>query len=74
MAITGASGVIYGKRLLEELRNRNIETHLIMSRAAEKVIERELGTPEGEIESFATHVYGAGDLCAPPRERFLQDG
>jgi len=66
VAITGASGVIYGKRLLEELRNRNIETHLIISRAAEKVIEGELETSKGEIESFATYVYDADDLCAPP--------
>lgn len=65
VAITGASGVIYGKRLMEELRNRSIETHLIISRAAEKVIESELETSKGEIESFATYVYDADDLCAP---------
>ncbi len=65
VAITGASGIIYGKRLLEELQNRSIETHLIISRAAERVIESELETPKGEIESFATYVYGADDLCAP---------
>jgi len=65
VAITGASGVVYGKRLLEELRNRNVETHLIISRAAEKVIESELGTPKEEIESFATYVYEVDDLRAP---------
>ncbi len=65
VTITGASGVIYGKRLLEELRNRKIETHLIISKAAEKVIESELETPKGEIERLATHVYDADDLRAP---------
>jgi len=65
VAITGASGVIYGKRLMEELRNRNVETHLIISRAAEKVIESELETPKAEIEGFATYVYDVDDLCAP---------
>ncbi len=42
VAITGASGVIYGKRLLEVLKHKKIETHLIISKAAEKVIQHEL--------------------------------
>ena len=41
VAITGASGVIYGKRLLEVLRSKNIETHLVISQAAERIIEYE---------------------------------
>ena len=31
VAITGASGVIYGKRFLEALKEKNVETHLIIS-------------------------------------------
>ena len=38
VAITGASGVIYGKRLLEVLKS-NHEVHLIMSNTSEKLIE-----------------------------------
>jgi 4-hydroxy-3-polyprenylbenzoate decarboxylase len=36
VAITGASGVIYGKRLLEVLKRKNVETYLIISKAGEK--------------------------------------
>ena len=39
IAITGASGVIYGKRLLEVLQNKKIETHLVISQAAKKIIK-----------------------------------
>jgi len=66
VAVTGASGVVYGKRLLEVLREKKVETHIIVSRAAEKVIEHELG-PSGrkDLEKFATHVYDVDDLTAP---------
>jgi len=65
VAITGASGVIYGKRLLEVLRERNIETHLIISKAAEKVIRHELETTKMDLERLAVHVYDVEDLSAP---------
>jgi len=35
LAITGASGVIYGKRLLEVLSNKKVDTYLVISQAAE---------------------------------------
>jgi len=65
IAITGASGVVYGKRLLEVLQNKKIETHLIISKAAEKIIEHELETTKKEIEKLASHVYSVDDLTAP---------
>ena len=65
VAITGASGVVYGKRLLEVLREKKVETHLIVSRAAEKVIEHELGMSKKDLERLATHVYNVEDLTAP---------
>ena len=65
VAITGASGVVYGKRLLEVLQNKKIETHLIISKAAEKIIEHELGTAKKDIEKLATHAYSVDDLTAP---------
>jgi 4-hydroxy-3-polyprenylbenzoate decarboxylase len=64
IAITGASGVIYGKRLLEVLQNKKIETHLIISKAAEKIIEHELETTKKEIEKLASYVYSVDDLTA----------
>jgi len=65
IAITGASGVVYGKRLLEVLQEKRVETHLIVSRAAEKVIEHELETTKMELEKLASNVYDAEDLTAP---------
>lgn len=65
VAITGASGVIYGKRLLEVLRNKNIETHLVISQAAEKLIEHELGTTAKEIKNLASHAYEVTDWNSP---------
>lgn len=65
VAITGASGVIYGERLLQVLRKRKVETHLVISKAAEKVIEHELETTKRELENLASCVYDVEDLRAP---------
>jgi len=65
IAITGASGVIYGKRLLEELRNKKIETHLVISQAAKKIIKHELGTSEKSLEKLANHVHEIDDWSSP---------
>lgn len=65
VAITGASGVIYGKRLLEVLKQKKVETHLIVSNAAEKVILHELGISRKDIEKLATRAYEPDDLTAP---------
>lgn len=65
IAITGASGVIYGKRFLEVLKEKKVETHLIVSKAAEKVIEHELEMTKKDLEGLASHVYSVDDLSAP---------
>lgn len=65
VAITGASGVVYAKRLLEVLRERKIETHLIVSKAAEKVIEHELEIARKDLEKMADTVRNVDDLSAP---------
>ncbi len=65
VAITGASGVVYGKRLLEILREKKVETYLIVSKAAENVIEHELETTKRELEKLASHVCDVNDLSAP---------
>lgn len=64
IAITGASGVVYGKRLLEVLQNKKIETHLIISETAEKIIKHELEATKKDIEKLASHVYSVNDLTA----------
>ena len=65
VAITGASGVIYGKRLLEVLKTKKVETHLIVSKAAEKVIEHELELGKKDFEKLANRTYDENDLKAP---------
>ena len=65
IAITGASGVVYGKRLLEVLHNKEIETHLVISQAAKEIIKHELGTSEKSLEPLANHVYDVDDWSSP---------
>jgi len=65
VAITGASGVIYGKRLLEVLHKKNVETHLIISEAAKKVIEHELEVDEKDIKALANYAYETDDWGSP---------
>ena len=66
VAISGSSGVIYGKRMLEVCKELNIETDLIISRVAEKILEIELGKSVGEeIRRLATRTYSPEDLTAP---------
>jgi 4-hydroxy-3-polyprenylbenzoate decarboxylase len=65
IAITGASGVIYGKRLLEVLRDKKVETHLVISQAAEKIIAHELGTTKESLEKLASAVYEVDDWSSP---------
>jgi 4-hydroxy-3-polyprenylbenzoate decarboxylase len=65
VALTGASGVIYGKRLLEVLQTEKIETYLVISNAAKEIIEHELGTNKESIEKLANHVYEVSDWNSP---------
>src|SRR5215470_7643353 len=65
VGISGASGVIYGARLLELLRPLPIETHLIVSRAAEMTLALETDLKPAAVRSRADFVHGIGDLAAP---------
>jgi 4-hydroxy-3-polyprenylbenzoate decarboxylase len=65
VAITGASGAVYGIRTLEILRSLVVETHLIVSAAARRIIEQETGRTAAEVEGFAATVYPPDQLHAP---------
>jgi len=65
IGISGASGAIYGIRLLEVLQKINITTHLILSRAAERTIELETDYAVGQIKKMATVCYDLDDIAAP---------
>lgn len=64
VAITGASGAIYGLRALELLRSLGVETYLIISKAAAITIKTELNKDIFELESFATKKYKFKDIAA----------
>jgi 4-hydroxy-3-polyprenylbenzoate decarboxylase len=64
VAVTGASGVIYGKRCLEALKEAGAETHLIVSKAAEMTLAYELGLKGADLEPFAAVRYAPGDIGA----------
>src|SRR6202165_6082160 len=65
VGISGASGVIYGARLLELLRPIEVETHLVISRAAEVTLALETDLKPAEVRSRADLVHAIGDLAAP---------
>lgn len=64
VAISGASGVIYGVRLLELLRNTEIETHLVMSRSAEITLAHETSIKVAAVRGLADHWYKNEDIGA----------
>lgn len=65
VGITGASGIIYGVRLLEVLRNKKIETYLILSKNAEAIAQHEMNMTRNKIEALADHAYSPDALTAP---------
>jgi len=66
IGISGASGVIIGVRLLEVLRAAPIETHLVMSKAAERTLAYETDLKPAAVRALADHVHGIGDIGAAP--------
>jgi flavin prenyltransferase len=65
VAITGASGSIYGLRTVEVLAKAgDVETHLIVSKGAATTIQHELDRPVSDITALADVVHDDGDLAA----------
>ncbi len=64
VGISGASGVVYGVRLLEILNSLKIETHLVMTKAAEMTLGYETGLKLSKIESLAHTRYQITDVGA----------
>jgi flavin prenyltransferase len=65
VAITGASGVVYGVRLLELLKKLPVETHLVVSRSAELTLALETDLKPADLRSRADVVHAIGDMAAP---------
>ena len=65
IAMTGASGAVYGVRLLEQLREtQGVETHLMISDAAALNLHHELDLKRKEIEALADVVHSVRDIGA----------
>jgi len=65
VGISGASGVAYGIRLLDALAELRIESHLVMSKAAEMTIGYETDLKPKAVAARATQAYAIGDIGAP---------
>ena len=65
VGLSGASGVAYGIRLLEALRELAIESHLVMSKAAEMTIGYETALKPRQVAAKADYSYAIGDIAAP---------
>jgi flavin prenyltransferase len=64
VGISGASGVIYGVRLLQALKALPVETHLVMTRTAEVTLAHETRMKVTDVRRFADVAYPIGDLAA----------
>jgi 4-hydroxy-3-polyprenylbenzoate decarboxylase len=64
VGITGASGVVYGIRMLEALLGLPVETHLVMSKSAEMTIAYETDLKPADVKAMANVVYPIGDIGA----------
>jgi 4-hydroxy-3-polyprenylbenzoate decarboxylase len=62
--VTGASGAIYAVRTLERLHNAGVETHLVVSRAAEKTLFLETGMYVAALKERAHTTYAYEDIAA----------
>jgi flavin prenyltransferase len=64
VGISGASGIVYGIRMLELLRETDVETHLVMSRSAEMTLAYETDLKIKDIRALATVVHPNTDIGA----------
>ncbi|MEG3131045.1 UbiX family flavin prenyltransferase [Pantoea cypripedii] len=75
VCITGATGAIYGIRLLEMLAELNVESHLVLSRWAKVTIREETDYTVDYVQKLAAHVYSDADQSAPVSSgSFKHDG
>lgn len=65
VAITGATGAVYGITMLRELARTGVETHLVISNWARRTIELETDYKVNTIDTLASCVYESDNLAAP---------
>src|SRR5215470_15572555 len=64
VGITGATGAIYGVRLLEALKKQRVETHLVMSKWGARTLTFETSYSAEQVQKLASHSYSANDQGA----------
>ncbi|MDP1691514.1 MAG: UbiX family flavin prenyltransferase [Burkholderiaceae bacterium] len=64
VGVTGASGAVYGVRLLERARALGVQTHLVATPAGLLNVHHELGIGRSALEGLATQAYALGDIGA----------
>jgi 4-hydroxy-3-polyprenylbenzoate decarboxylase len=64
VGITGATGTIFGVRLLQMLHGSGVETHLVMSKWGARTLTHETQHSLQDVQNLATHSYNSGDQGA----------
>ncbi len=64
VGITGATGIIYGIRLLERLREAGVDTHLVISRWGARTLQHETRYTREQVEALASAAYKPDDMGA----------
>lgn len=64
VGISGASGIVYGIRMLQVLRELGVETHLVMSRSAQVTLKHETDMSLAEVKALADVWYSNNDIGA----------
>src|ERR1700680_3459160 len=64
IGMTGSTGAIFGVRMLEALKQTDVETHLIVSKWAQRTIEHETNYTLEQVRALATVVHSQGDMGA----------
>jgi len=64
VGISGASGIVFGIRVLEALRDAGIESHLVMSKSAEVTLAYETNLKVSDVKALAAVTYAPTDIAA----------
>src|SRR5260370_30924616 len=64
VGITGATGTIFGVRLLQMLHGSGIETHMVMSKWGARTLIHETDYTVEQVQRMSTHTYPLGDQAA----------
>ncbi len=75
VGMTGATGAIFGVRLLQALKGTDVETHLVLSKWAQQTIEHETDFTQRDVRDLASVVYEQGNMgAAISSGSFLTEG